>query len=212
MIKSIKGLNMAIQAEVVDGRRLRSERSKKAIFDACQALMNEGQLVPTAQRVSDKAGVPIRSFFRHFPDMETLFRALDESMRPEFERIFITESSDGTLAERIESAINLHARSFEENKAVLQSTKAQLWRYPVLQENYARWQSRLRKDLAKRIPELKDTDADTRELIDGIASYEMWDRLRKHQNLSVAKSSQLIQRLVENTLRDALLALKNIPL
>ena len=195
---------MAIQSDVVDGRRLRSERTKKAILDACQVLMKEGQLVPTAQRVSDKAGVPIRSFFRHFPDMETLFRALDESMRPEFERIFITESCDGTLVERIESAIHLHARSFEENKAVLQSTKAQLWRYTVLQENYARWQSRLRKDLVKRIPELKNVDADTRQLIDGIASYEMWERLRQHQNLSVAKSTQLIQRLVDKTVRDAL--------
>ena len=195
---------MAIQSDVVDGRRLRSERTKKAIFDACQTLMSEGQLVPTAQRVADKAGVPIRSFFRHFPDMETLFQELDESMRPEFERIFITESCDGALAERVKSAIHLHARSFEENRAVLRSTKSQLWRYAVLQENYARWQRRLRKDLTNRIPELKDIDADARELIDGIASYEMWDRLRQHQNLSRARSIRLIQRMLENTLRESL--------
>ena len=195
---------MAVQSEVVDGRRLRSERSKKAILDACEALMKEGQLVPTAQMISDRANVPIRSFFRHFPDMGTLFRDLDETMKPEFERIFVTESCDGTLEERIESAIKLHARSYEENRPVLKSTKAQLWRYTVLQENYAKWQKRLRKDLANRIPELREVDADTRELIDSIASYEMWARLRDHQKLSVARSTRLIQSLVEKTLRDAL--------
>lgn len=197
---------MAMQSDVVDGRRLRSERSKKAILDACQALMKEGRLVPTAQRISDKAGVPIRSFFRHFPDMGTLFRELDDSMRPEFERIFITESCDGSLAERIESAISLHARSYEENKAITNSTKAQLWRYTVLQENYAKWQRRLRKDLENRIPELKDIDSGSRELIDALASYEMWDRLRQHQKLSIGKSTRLIQGLVEKTLSDALKA------
>ena len=195
---------MAVQSEVVDGRRLRSERSKKAILDACEALMKEGQLVPTAQMISDRASVPIRSFFRHFPDMGTLFRDLDDTLKPEFERIFVTESCDGTLEERIESAIKLHARSYEENRPVLKSTKAQLWRYTVLQENYAKWQKRLRKDLANRIPELREVDADTRELIDGIASYEMWARLRDHQKLSVARSTRLIQSLVEKTLRDAL--------
>lgn len=195
---------MAIQSEVVDGRRLRSERSKKAILDACEALMKEGRLVPTAQMISDKAEVPIRSFFRHFPDMETLFRDLDETMKPEYQRIFITEGCAGSLAERIESAIKLHARCYEDNKPVIRSTKAQLWRYEILQENYAKNQRRLRKDLEKRIPELMEVDADTRELIDSIASYEMWARLRDHQKLSIARSTRLIQGLVDKTLRDAL--------
>ena len=62
-------------AEVVDGRRLRSERSRQAIVDAAIELMHNGVLVPTAQQISDRAGVGIRTFFRHFTDMETLFLA-----------------------------------------------------------------------------------------------------------------------------------------
>ena len=45
--------------EVVDGRRLRSERSRLAIIEAALALQEEGVLVPTAQQISDRAGVHI---------------------------------------------------------------------------------------------------------------------------------------------------------
>lgn len=195
---------MPEQTEVIDGRRLRSERSKKAILAACVELMEEGQLVPTAQMISDRADVPIRSFFRHFPDMQTLFRELDASLQPSFERSFAEVVCHGSLAERIESAVKLHAKSFEENKPVIRSTKAQLWRYPVLQENYARWQRKIRKDLDIRIPELAQIDSDARELIDSFTSFEMWARLRDHQKLSQKRSLKLIQDLFEKTLLDAL--------
>ena len=195
---------MSKQGEVVDGRRMRSERSKIAILKACEALAKEGQLVPTAQMISDKAEVPIRSFFRHFPDMQTLFRELDCSLQPKYESAFAAVVCDGSLTERIESAIKLHARTWEESKPIIRSTKAQLWRYTVLQENYARWQKKIRKDLDVRIPELQKIDIDARELIDSFTSYEMWARLRDHQHLSQKKSIKLLQDLVEKTILDAL--------
>ena len=70
-------MSKSVKTEVVDGRRARSERSKQAIIDAALALMEEGNLIPTAQQISDRAGVGIRSFFRHFEDMDTLFAIID---------------------------------------------------------------------------------------------------------------------------------------
>ena len=187
--------------KVVDGRRLRSERCKKSILDACEQLMSEGNLVPTAQIISDKAGVPIRTFFRHYPDMEALFYAVDESLKPEYNRIFTETVSEGTLQERIASAVELHAESFEQCKAMIKSTKAQLWRYKALQSNYARVNRDLRKDLSKRLPELKEVNQDTREMIDGLASIEMWVRLRDHQKLSRGRSIRIIQQSIELILK-----------
>lgn len=159
--------------------------------------MREGNLVPTAQMVSDRAEVPIRTFFRHYPDMEALCRAVDDSMKPEYGRIFAETKSEGSLAERIASAVELHAKSWDQNKAVLKSTKVQLWRYQVLRDNYARVNRHLRKDLNKRIPELNEVGKDTRELIDGLMSFEMWERLRDHQKLSRTKSIRIIRQSIE---------------
>jgi len=163
--------------------------------------MRAGHLVPTAQMISDQADVPIRTFFRHFPDMESLFRAVDEAMQPEYERIFLETKSEGTLSERIASAVELHAQSWEQNRAAIKSTKVQLWRYQVLRDNYARVNRFLKRDLTKRIPELRDVGPDSRELIDGLASIEMWERLRDHQKLSRAKSIRIIRRSLELILR-----------
>ena len=54
------------EAVVADGRRMRSERSRDAIIEAALQLVQEGILVPTAQQIADRAGVAMRTFFRHF--------------------------------------------------------------------------------------------------------------------------------------------------
>ena len=72
----------------VDGRRMRSKRSRAAIVEAALDLIREGTLVPTAQQISDRAGVGMRTFFRHFEDMEALFAALDADRRGSYEALF----------------------------------------------------------------------------------------------------------------------------
>ena len=130
-----------------DGRRLRSERSRQAIIDAGLALIEEGVLVPTAQLISERAGVGIRSFFRHFSDMENLFATVDAEAREATEALFIGGDRHGTLEERIQHAIERHADGYEKKKRIILSTHAQSWRYEILRKNYARYQRGLRKDL-----------------------------------------------------------------
>jgi AcrR family transcriptional regulator len=187
---------------VVDGRRARSERSKQAIIDAALALQEEGILVPMAQQISDRAGVGIRSFFRHFDDMETLFESADAQIRGSYEALFLGGDRDGTLQERIEHAVERHADAYENVKNVVLGTQAQLWRYKVLQKNYARNQRGLRKDLDDWLPELKQLSRDQREAVDAIASFEMWHRLRYHQGLGKKAAIDVIVGLLSSLIRD----------
>lgn len=183
-------------SQPVDGRRLRSERSRKAIIDAGLALIEEGVLVPTAQQVSERAGVGIRSFFRHFADMETLFAVADEQGRKGYEALFIGGDRQGTLEERILHAVERHADGYESQRNVILSAAAQRWRYQVLRKNYARYQRGLRKDLEDWLPELKDLPALEREAIDAVASAEMWLRLRDHQGLSKKAAIETVVSLL----------------
>ena len=185
-----------VEAEVVDGRRLRSERSRQAIIDATLNLMSEGNLIPTAQAIADRSGVKIRSFFRHFADMDTLFSAVDEYIRDNYESRFLGGDRDGTLEERILHAVERHAECYEAESNTILSTTALLWRSEVLRENYARNQRGLRKDLDDWLPELKKLSRSKREAIDAITSFEMWHRLRYHQGLSIKSSIKLLVELV----------------
>ena len=104
---SVNKLEPADDAKKPDGRLLRSERSRQLIIDACQELVNEGVLVPTAQNVADRAGVGIRTVFRHFADMETLFSTMDTQLRQTYEGLFRSEEHTSELQSRSELVCRL---------------------------------------------------------------------------------------------------------
>lgn len=180
-----------------DGRLLRSERSRQLIIDAMQELVEEGVLVPTAQTVADRAGVGIRTVFRHFADMETLFATMDVELRASYEDLFLGGDRAGTLPERILHAIERRAAAWEKLSSIMLSTRAQMWRSPVLQKNYARNQRGLRKDLAAWLPEIADLTAERREAVDAAASFETWDRLRSQQGLSKKASMEVVHEILK---------------
>ena len=138
-----------------DGRRQRSERSQTAIIEAALALMEEGTLVPTAQQIADRAGVGIRSFFRHFADMDSLFLAADEMLLDSYEALFQVADRDGSLSNRVSRAVELYGNAFDNLMQMILCTKALLWRFPKLKENYAWHQKRLRQRLL-RVPRADD--------------------------------------------------------
>lgn len=189
-------MSKAGKTEAVDGRRARSERSKQAIIDATLALMQEGVLIPTAQQISDRAGVGIRSFFRHFDDMETLFATIDEDIRDTTEALFLGGDRNGSLQERILHAVERRAEGYEVETNTILSTSAQLWRSETLRRNYARYQRGLRKDLEDWLPELKQLTRSHREAVDAVASFEMWHRLRYHQKLGKAAAIDVVASLL----------------
>ena len=185
----------------VDGRRQRGERTRQAIIEAVLSLQEEGVLVPTAQQISDRAGVLIRSFFRHFDDMETLFKAADDQLRDSYEALFIGGDRQGSLSERVHHAVERRSAAFEQLTNLFLGTKAQLWRYDMLRNNYARNQKGLRKDLEAWLPELNCLPDVECESVHAIASFEMWNRLRSEQGLSEKASISVIQSTLISLLR-----------
>ena len=56
----------------IDGRRLRSERTRQTIIEAYLALLRENPQVPTAAQIAERAGYSVRSIFERFPDLLSL--------------------------------------------------------------------------------------------------------------------------------------------
>ncbi len=56
----------------VDGRRLRSERTRRLIVEAYMALARENAQMPTAAQIAERAGYSVRSIFERFPDLTAL--------------------------------------------------------------------------------------------------------------------------------------------
>lgn len=69
---------MASEPPVADGRRERSLASRRKILEATVELVAEGNPDPSAAAVATRAGVGLRTVFRHFQDKETILREIDD--------------------------------------------------------------------------------------------------------------------------------------
>ncbi len=191
-----------VAAALPDGRRQRSERSRQAILAAMLELVEEGVLVPTAQQVSERAGVGIRTVFRHFSDMESLFALLDVEIRNKYQDLFAGGDRNGSFDERLLHAVEQRALAYEATGNQFLSTQAQMWRYPTLQEQYARTLRQIRRDLEDWLPEIQALPAEQREMIDVAASFDTWHRLRVYLGLSVAESARRVVTLLRRIVVD----------
>lgn len=193
-------MSQSEQAVEKDGRIARGERMKDTILKTTIAMVKEGNLIPSAQQISARAGVAIRSVFRHFDDMENLHIAFDQLLQEEFEKEYPREQRlfepSAPLAERIARLIELRSFVWELHENIILSTHAQLWRSKALRKNYARHQSIQRQDLDEFLPELKRFDRTKRESANAIVSFEMWNRLRRHQGLGKAQATKVVASML----------------
>ncbi len=199
MVETLQGMTSVTQFN--DGRRLRSERSRKSMIDAALELIEEGNFAPTAKQISARAGVGIRSFFRQFEDMDQFFAAVDEHTVGSFWESFLHEGDrEGELPERLDSILATYAKAFEEHRSLLLATKSLRWSSRVLKANYERYQQISRANKERWLPEMSQLPLDERELADAYLSFEMWHRLRDIQGLSCSAAQAMVLKALTRLL------------
>lgn len=179
-----------------DGRRLRSDRSCQLILESMITLIHEGNLQPTAQQVADHANVGIRSVFRHFEDMETIFKNVDRLVRKQSSDLYAEYSCTGNLSQRITLAVERTAKIYETFSNMLLSGRSRYWNSPTVQKNYANHQNGICKSLQQRLPEIDDLSPEIQQSIFAVTSFEFWYQLRHHQQQSIEQSSTIMENLV----------------
>ncbi|MAK11319.1 MAG: hypothetical protein CML77_05480 [Rhodobiaceae bacterium] len=182
--------------ESIDGRRERSARSRAAIITATLTLLDNGNLSPTAKQISVEAGVGLRSFFRHFEDMDALLEAVDQQMRQHYEQMFLLPKPDGDVETRLVDYIEALSNAFERLRRPMLSAKLQMWQSKAIQKNWARNQRKLRAHLESWVPELHALPDAAREAAHAAASFDTWHRLRHDQNLSISNAREAMLELL----------------
>ena len=177
-----------------DGRFKRSARSRQCIIESMQILVEQGQYIPTAQQVADQASISLRTVFRHFSEMEHLYKELNEAVRPSYVKYFLNQDISGSLDARIERLAKNRTIAHRETFNLCKSTHALMWRSTVLKEAYHYNQKQSLKMMVEMLPELKDKSTDIIEMADACTSFEMFDRYFTYQNLTVADCTRLFTK------------------
>lgn len=176
-----------------DGRVRRGVRSREAIVAALMDLVGSGVLQPTVQQVAERAGVGVRSVFRHFSEMETLHRAMDARLELEARPLIGEPERSGSVAERIGALTRQRAAFFERIGPFKRSGNTVRWRSRFLQERHLMLQRLLRANLLAWLPELGDAPAPAVEAADLAASFEAWERLRFDRQLGVKAATSAVE-------------------
>jgi AcrR family transcriptional regulator len=192
-----------LTTSVTDGRLRRGQRSREAIVRALFDLVGEGVLQPTAQQVADRAGVRIRTVFRHFADMETLMAEVNGRVREHTLQLFQETRSGGGLEERARGLVERRVRLFERIAPYKRSGNLQRWRSRVVEREQATMVRQLGADLLAWMPELRSAEPDTVEALDAALCFEVWDRLRTDQRLGRERARAALERIVSGVLNRA---------
>jgi len=186
-------------AVATDGRTLRSLRTREAIVDATIALLELGDLRPTAPRVAEQAGVSVRSVFQHFDDLETLHAAVAERLVERVAVLVYPVDPSLSLDERLDRFVRQRAVLLE---AVTPIRRAAEVHGPFSQEITARLrdgQGFLRAEVEHTFgPELARAGSERDDLLDCLdaaLSWSTWEGLRVGRGRDQSTSERVMRRL-----------------
>jgi AcrR family transcriptional regulator len=185
--------NTAHGATALDGRLRRSERSRQAIVAALLDRIGEGVLQPTAQQVAERAGVGIRTVFRHFSEMDSLYAAMDARLEGDVRPSLAGERREGTLDERIAGLVRLRTQLFERIAPYKRAANLQRWRSRFLQDRHRLLQRALHDHARAWLPEIVALPEEVAEAVDLVTSFEAWDRLRADRQLAAPAAAAVME-------------------
>jgi TetR/AcrR family transcriptional regulator, regulator of autoinduction and epiphytic fitness len=189
-----------------DGRSARRLRTYEAVVDAMLALIDEGNLRPTAKQVSERAGVSLRSVFQHFNDLEMLYATAADHQAQRLGHLMKPIPADGTFEERLRVFVETRTSVLE---AISPVRRAGLLQVPFSHAIASRmkWVRRAAREESDRVfaQELaalpKDERRETANAVHIASEWYTWESLRTHDNLSPEDARKVIARMIRALLR-----------
>jgi AcrR family transcriptional regulator len=190
----------------IDGRRLRSERTRLSIIDAFILLLRENPShTPTAVQIAERAGYSVRSIFQRFPDLSALrVAATDFAIECVLRQLPVRDNA-ADRATRIRDQVQTRAQICEEwlplyRALVMDRSDSAEIDLRVRRAREATWK---RLELMYW-PELSDlSSADRRQMlipIEALTDYESWARMRGEHGLSIAAACEVWIRAIDRLL------------
>ncbi|MBF9127629.1 TetR family transcriptional regulator [Plantactinospora sp. S1510] len=190
----------------IDGRNARAERTRAAIVEAHLALIGEGDLRPTGERIAERAGVSLRTLWTNFKDMETLFEASGNQVLRQQDAAYRPISTALPLAKRVDAYCRPRARLLQ---LIAPAARAAQMREPVspqLRRNRLLHIARVRAEVEQLFAnELERAGAGREQLVNALVATSMWptwSMLRDGLGLGVDNARSVMTRTVAALLAD----------
>jgi len=190
----------APDAPETDGRRRRAQDSRQRIVEAMLALVHAGDPSPAAEQVAARAGVGLRTVFRHFRDMDSLYREISGVIEAELRTIVKTPFEGATPRDRVLELVRRRAAAYEKIGPFRRAWAVNRHRSRFLEADQARFVHIAREILKREAPPEVARDKLKFEALDALLSFEAWERLRRDQDLTPRRAAEVVEYAVARLL------------
>lgn len=192
-----RSIASAPSLDIADGRRRRGQDNRARIVAAMMEIVHGGEIAPSAEQVAARADVGLRTVFRHFQDMDSLYREIAAVVGAEVRAVLERPLEGKTWQERLIERAGRLAIAYEKMAPYKRAADAFQHRSKFLGTDYAKLVAELRSILEAGLPPDLARDRDRVEAMDLLLSFEGWARLRSQQGLTPSRA----QAVIESTLR-----------
>jgi AcrR family transcriptional regulator len=183
-----------------DGRRQRSEASRERIVEAMLELVDAGDVMPSAEAVAARARVGLRTVFRHFDNMESLYQQINAVIAAEILPIVARPLAPGDWKAQIGEIIERRIGIFERIMPFKIAADVHRSHSPFLAAQASEFVREQRAAFVAVLPKGKREEPKFLESLDLLLSFETWRRLRKDQKLSRPRARAVLEHLVATLL------------
>ena len=163
-------------------------------------IIHSGEATPSAEQVAQRADVGLRTVFRHFQDMDSLYREMSVVIEGELRTVAALPFRSEDWRDRVVELIDRRALAFEKTGPFLRASAAFRYRSKHLQADNTRLVAALRERLKRQLPPEVARDHLKVEILDLLISFESWSRLRREQGLSPKRARETLAAAVRRLL------------
>ena len=187
-----------------DGRFARSQKTKDAIVKALLKLLKNTPF-PTAEQVAKESKIGLRTVYRQFKDMESIYLSLHEECMHSLSLMFNSDVDlDRSFEERVSFAIHERFAIYDEYETLFIATISNSARLPTLVNQVAESYQIMRQRFIKIVPEIKNLSTIKSDLLFTRILFPSWFSLRKvlkhDQKIIIDELSDDLMKYVKGTI------------
>jgi len=168
----------ALNIKTGDGRFARSKKTKDAIVRALLKLLRNTPF-PTAEQVAKESKIGLRTVYRQFKDMESIYLSLHEECMHSLGQIFNSDVDlDRPFNERVSFAIRERFTIYEKYETLFIATISNSARLPTLVNQVAESYQFMRERFIKIVPEIENLSTIKSDLLFTRILFPSWFSLR----------------------------------
>lgn len=186
-----------------DGRRQRSERSRKEIVAAMFKLIRDGEMNPGAAQVAEVAGVSLRTVFRHFDEMDILYREMAMQMEAEVLPIVLAPFAAPDWRGRLFELVARRAGIYESVMPLKVAAGVRRFQSPYLMADHHRFLAMEREGLKGVLPKAVIARTLLFSALESALGFQAWRRMRQDQGLSPHEAERVMRFTVERLIGDS---------